>query len=126
MAKSEPIIARLSSEQDRWFIDEGRRTRRPQGTVLDGVAGRGRAPCAPGDAPSALHFCRWALRDSNPRPPPCKGGALPTELSARPADRASVAGPGGEVAGSRSPAGAGWFEVAGHRPGPAGSRSSSE
>src|ERR1043165_8302323 len=25
----------------------------------------------------------WALRDSNPRPLPCKGSALPTELSAR-------------------------------------------
>ena len=26
---------------------------------------------------------RWALRDSNPRPSPCKGDALPAELSAR-------------------------------------------
>src|SRR5262245_42084923 len=26
---------------------------------------------------------RWALRDSNPRPRPCKGRALPAELSAR-------------------------------------------
>src|SRR4051794_5617869 len=26
---------------------------------------------------------RWALRVSNPRPSPCKGDALPTELSAR-------------------------------------------
>lgn len=26
----------------------------------------------------------WALRDSNPRHPRCKRGALPTELSARP------------------------------------------
>src|SRR5439155_23929234 len=25
----------------------------------------------------------WALRDSNPRPSPCKGDALPAELSAR-------------------------------------------
>ncbi len=25
----------------------------------------------------------WALQDSNLRPPPCKGGALPAELSAR-------------------------------------------
>ena len=23
---------------------------------------------------------KWRMRDSNPRPPPCKGGALPTEL----------------------------------------------
>lgn len=28
-------------------------------------------------------FSGWALRGSNPRHPPCKGGALPTELSAR-------------------------------------------
>ena len=27
----------------------------------------------------------WAVRDSNPRPSPCKGDALPTELTARPA-----------------------------------------
>ena len=25
----------------------------------------------------------WVLRGLNPRPPPCKGGALPTELSTR-------------------------------------------
>ena len=25
----------------------------------------------------------WVLRDSNPRHPPCKGGALPAELSTR-------------------------------------------
>jgi hypothetical protein len=30
-----------------------------------------------------LVSCRWALRDSNPRPSPCKGDALPAELSAR-------------------------------------------
>jgi hypothetical protein len=30
-----------------------------------------------------LHVCWWALRGSNPRPSPCKGDALPTELSAR-------------------------------------------
>jgi hypothetical protein len=28
-------------------------------------------------------LCWWALRDSNPRPSPCKGDALPAELSAR-------------------------------------------
>ncbi len=27
-------------------------------------------------------FKNWALRDLNPRHPPCKGGALPTELNA--------------------------------------------
>ena len=27
----------------------------------------------------------WVLRDSNPRHSPCKGDALPTELSTRPA-----------------------------------------
>ena len=33
---------------------------------------------------AALCSCRWwALRASIPRPSPCKGGALPTELSAR-------------------------------------------
>lgn len=26
---------------------------------------------------------QWTLRDSNPRPPACKAGALPTELKAR-------------------------------------------
>jgi hypothetical protein len=32
---------------------------------------------------SAIPFVSWALRDSNPRPSPCKGDALPAELSAR-------------------------------------------
>ena len=27
--------------------------------------------------------CEWAVRDSNPRHPACKAGALPTELTAR-------------------------------------------
>ena len=27
-------------------------------------------------------FLRWTLRDSNARPPPCKGGDLPTDLRA--------------------------------------------
>ena len=33
-----------------------------------------------------LMDCKWILwtrRDLNPRPPPCKGGALPTELRAQ-------------------------------------------
>src|ERR1700743_444042 len=35
----------------------------------------------------------WVLRGSNPRPPPCKGGALPAELSTpRPAESALVYG----------------------------------
>ena len=32
----------------------------------------------------------WALRDSNPRHPPCKGGALPAELNARTACHGSA------------------------------------
>jgi hypothetical protein len=40
-----------------------------------------------GQASLALSFLHirtwWAKRGSNPRQPPCKGGALPTELFAR-------------------------------------------
>ena len=36
-------------------------------------------------SPGARHV-RWALRGSNPRPSPCKGDALPAELSARASD----------------------------------------
>src|SRR5262245_26643996 len=39
----------------------------------------GRAPVGPRE----IDDLRWALRGSNPRPSPCKGDALPTELSAR-------------------------------------------
>ena len=28
-----------------------------------------------------IYICKWRLRDSNSRPPACKAGALPTELS---------------------------------------------
>ena len=38
---------------------------------------------ARGEAPSKeTHSIWWTSGDSNPRPPPCKGGALPTELLA--------------------------------------------
>ena len=40
-----------------------------------------RAP--PGEYACVAARLRWALRDSNPRPSPCKGDALPAELSAR-------------------------------------------
>ena len=53
---------------------------------------------APREGCSDLFGSRWALRVSNPRPPPCKGGALPTELNARRrarvADEVDRGGPG--------------------------------
>ena len=36
-----------------------------------------------GKAPITGAFSWWAVRDSNPRPPACKAGALPAELTAR-------------------------------------------
>ena len=39
---------------------------------------------------SSCGWPRWALRESNPRPSPCKGDALPAELSARAAHASSV------------------------------------
>src|SRR3990170_250276 len=40
---------------------------------------RGVLPTAP-PFPCRPTVCWWSRRDSNPRLPPCKGGALPTEL----------------------------------------------
>jgi hypothetical protein len=42
---------------------------------------RARRPVAPG--------ARWSRGDSNPGPPPCKGGALPAKLRPRPGPRAA-------------------------------------
>ena len=46
----------------------------------------------------------WTVRDSNPRPPRCERGALPTELRARRSERCSCARPWDEAAGLMSPA----------------------
>src|SRR3954465_2027009 len=45
------------------------------GPSYTGVSGRVK--------PLTCAFNGWALRGSNPRPSPCKGDALPAELSAR-------------------------------------------
>ena len=37
--------------------------------------------------PFDTSLCQWRLRDSNSRPPACKAGALPTELSPHDASR---------------------------------------
>jgi hypothetical protein len=39
------------------------------------------------------HLLEWTRGDSNPWPPPCEGGALPTELRAREASAIVAAGP---------------------------------
>ena len=48
-------------------------------SVVDGVPQVARVR----NRPYKQAVLRWALRGSNPRPSPCKGDALPAELSAR-------------------------------------------
>ncbi len=85
-----------------------------------GSAGRQLSRCAPvpeirmirasvesvscvGQKISAL--ARWSRGDSNPRPPPCKGGALPTKL--RPRSRSRASPPFSGQACMQAPAGGG-------------------
>jgi hypothetical protein len=43
--------------------------------------------CRTTKSPDYRGFFLWAVRDSNPRPPACKAGALPAELTAPAAHR---------------------------------------
>ena len=56
------------------------RTAEPEGADLQSAAFSlfATPPCH-----SQRYLSWWMLRGSNPRPPPCKGGALPAELSIR-------------------------------------------
>ena len=56
------------------------RTAEPEGTDLQSAAFSHFATLPKGFL-AAYVFFWWMLRGSNPRPPPCKGDALPAELS---------------------------------------------
>jgi SAM-dependent methyltransferase len=66
------------------FVSTGRWRRSAGGSVVSGAV-RGVAARSAGQR---TRDSRWAQRGSNPRPPPCKGGALP--LSYTPVERAQT------------------------------------
>ncbi len=76
----------------------GRRRSRPTpGRYAPTVVGLRRSSSRARGPPSPSELDRWALRVLIPRPPPCKGGALPTELNARAASRYKVSNPSEQV-----------------------------
>jgi hypothetical protein len=99
----------------------------PGGGVLRGARGEACLTVAPGQprlglSHSVLKTCPslWSRGDSNPGPPPCKGGALPAKLRPRRSRSPAVGAPGLEpgtsaLSGPRSnqlsyaPIGHGWF-----------------
>jgi hypothetical protein len=84
LCKEGPVRAHLRhvSRLESPHRDANARSISNRARTSDGLGGEPSPPRVR-HIPGECCLCWWALRGSNPRPPPCKGGALPAELNAR-------------------------------------------